>query len=323
MSEVAAIEPFGEFHSALFYRDLFLRDEVRYNDFACPFCGVPLDDVLIYEPHDAEMAKSPHFRTKRNGVKHLHGCDGNPSNYQRPREHKAPESQIEKQLFTFPTEFVEYVERLPNPAANRPARIPTAEEIQRRREAGARNYGQARFRVSLVQSIAEAHMGTVQQAFDLQKQKGWDNAKRNAWLTQVLAAPLNLRGFPTTYKKALHDLYFSVAEYPRIYYGKNGIVKETETGYDIIAEQSGFDRDENQRWPFAISIARQGMDVANLRGARRAVMAQLQRAVDEKLTVRWYGFGRAERMNGYFELGFGPQNLGDLFIKLGKPQQSS
>lgn len=318
MSEVAALEPFGEFHSALYFRDLYLRDEVQYNQFFCPFCSVELDDVLIYKPADFEMGKSPHFSTKRNGAKHIHGCDGNPSNYQLPRQHKTPNQRVEKQIFTFPTEFVEYVDRLPNPVANRPTRVPTAEEVQRRMEAGARNYGMARFRVSLMQSIAEAHMGTVKQAFDLQKQKDWDNAKRNTWLSEVLTAPLSLRGFATTYGKALHNLHFAVADYPRIYYGKNGIVNETEAGYEIISEQSGLDRDENQRWPFTISIISRGTDNAHLRGARKALINMLQQAVDQNLPVKWYGYGRAERMNGYYELRFMQPNLGDIFIKHGK-----
>lgn len=321
MSEIASREPFGEFHSALYFRDLYLRDEVQYNEFFCPFCSVPLDDVLIYKPADHEMGKSPHFSTKRNGAKHLHDCDGNPSNYQQPRQHKIPEKHVEKQIFTFPTEFVEYVDRLPNPNINRPTRTPTAEEIQRRRDAGARNYGQARFRVSLVQSIAEAHIGTVKQAFDLQKEKGWDHAKRNAWLSAVLSAPLNLRGFKTTYNKALHNLHFPVTEFPRIYYGKNGVVNETETGFEITSEQGGLDREEDQRLPFVISIDNRGIDNTHMRGARKALIDLLKRTTDQKLLVKWYGFGRSESMNGYYALRFAQPNLGDLFIQPSKKQQ--
>ena len=81
MSEVAALEPFGDFHSALYFRDLYLRDETLYANFYCPFCGVPLDPVLVYALADQELGKSPHFRTQRGGAKHYPGCDGNPSNY--------------------------------------------------------------------------------------------------------------------------------------------------------------------------------------------------------------------------------------------------
>ena len=88
MSELAALEPFGDFHSALYFRDLFLRDETIYDEFFCPFCGVPLNQVLVYAPIDQELGKSPHFRTQPRGPKHYSGCDGNPSNYQHPSEKK-------------------------------------------------------------------------------------------------------------------------------------------------------------------------------------------------------------------------------------------
>lgn len=78
MSEVAALAALGESHSALFYRDLFLHDETRYEPFWCPFCGIKLFAVLVYEPADVELAKSPRFKKPR-GINHRHGCDGNPA----------------------------------------------------------------------------------------------------------------------------------------------------------------------------------------------------------------------------------------------------
>lgn len=75
MSEVASLVPFGGFHSAWFYRDLFLRDETKYDEFLCPFCGIKVFAVLIYKPAEEELARSPHFRESE---PHRHGCDGNP-----------------------------------------------------------------------------------------------------------------------------------------------------------------------------------------------------------------------------------------------------
>lgn len=318
MSEVAALEPFGDFHSALYFRDLYLRDETLYANFYCPFCGVPLDPVLVYALADQELGKSPHFRTQRGGAKHYPGCDGNPSNYQHPVEKKPVQAHIEKRQFSLPTEFAEYVERPAIPAGRAPVRIPTPDEISRRREAAGRRYGVARFRVSLVQSLAEAHLAVLADAYEHQKELGWSDAKRQNWIREVLQAPIDLRGFSTTYRNALNDLWFPVPEYPRVFHGKHAQVELTEDGYEITSERPGkVDGGDSSR-PFVIIVSLHDVDDGQLRGARRTLLRQLERAVEEDATVRWYAYGRAKLAGERFELAFDGVNIGDLFVKLQK-----
>lgn len=314
MSEVAALEPFGDFHSALYFRDLYLRDEMLYVEFFCPFCGVPLNPVLVDAPADQELGTSPHFRTQPGGAKHYPGCDGNPSNYQHPTEKKPVQAHIEKRRFTLPTEFTKQLERPPQSSRRGPTHVPTPDEIRRRREAAGRRYSVARFRVSLVQSLAEAHLAVVADAYDRQREQGWTNAERKDWIAEVLRAPITLRGFSTTYRNAFHDLWYPFPKYPRVFYGKNAIVTSSEDGYEIASERPGkIDGDQSAR-PFVITVSVHAVDAGQLRGARRTLLRQLERAAAEGANVRWYAYGRATLAGERFELVFDSANIGDLFV---------
>lgn len=318
MSEVAALEPFGDFHSAHYFRDLYLRDETLYAEFFCPFCGVSIDPVLIYAPADQEIGKSPHFRTQKGGAKHYPSCDGNPTNYQHTIEKKPAQAHIEKRQFSLPTMFAEHVDRPQIPAGRAPTRAPTADEICRLREAAGRRYGVARFRVSLVQSLAEAHLAVLADAYEHQKKHDWSDAERQNWIRDVLQAPINLRGFSTTYRSALNNLWFPVPEYPRVFHGKNAKVEVTESGYKITSEHPGKIDDGKSSLPFFITVSSHDLDERQLRGAHRTLRRQLERAVGESSTVRWYAYGRAKSSGEQFELSFDDTNIGDLFVKLQK-----
>jgi len=196
-----------------------------------------LNQVLVYAPIDQELGKSPHFGPSQDGPKHYSGCDGNPSNYQQPIRKKPVQAHIEKRRFALPTEFSEYLDRPNKPDGLKPIPTPTPDEILRRREAAGRRYSVARFRVSLVQSLAEAHLAVLAEAY--QEENGWTDVVRQNWIRDVLQAPINLRGYSTTYRGALHDLWFPVPKFPRVFHGKNAKVNLTSNGYEIIAERLG------------------------------------------------------------------------------------
>lgn len=318
MSEIAALDPFGDFHSALFFRDQYLRNEIVYKEFFCPFCGVLLDGVLIYAPGNQELGKSPYFRTRRNGAKHYSSCDGNPSNYQHPSDKRPVEAHIEKRQFSLPTEFTEYVERPARHIGAPPARVPTPEEIRRRREAAGSTYGVARFRVSLVQSLAEAHLSVLADAYKRQKECGWKDADRQSWIREVLQAPINLRGFSTTYRGALCNLRFPIPRYPRVFHGKNAKVILKDDGYEIVSEREAKTDDQSPPRPFVIVVSLNSVNEDQLRGIRRTLLAQLKRAVAEDKSVKWYAYGAVQLTGERLELGFDGGNIGDLFIKLQK-----
>lgn len=323
MSEVAALEPLGDFHSALHFRDLYLRDEIVYDEFYCPFCGVPLDDVLIYKPADFEMGKSPHFATKRNGAKHLTGCDGNPSDYQHPTQKNPAQSHVQKRQFSLPTQFAEYVDRPAKPRAPKSFQISSAEEVLRRRQAAGRAYSVARYKVSLVQSLAEAHLSVLAHAYEQKKQSGWSEMQCQRWIRDELQAPLDLRGYSTTYRGALHDLYFPIPKYPRVFYGRNARVMSTENGYVVVSERAGKLEADQFELPFVITVSLTGMDTGELRGARAALLRQLERAVKEDAYVRWYAYGCATLAGNRFELRFDATNIGDLYVKVLKGSNST
>ncbi|MDO4233045.1 MAG: hypothetical protein Q4D19_13025 [Lautropia sp.] len=322
MSEVAALEPFGGFHSAFYFRELYLRDEVRYEKFYCPFCGVLLDPVLVYAPSDQELGKSPHFRTQRGGANHHDGCDGNPCNYQNPTRANPVQEHIQRLPFSLPTEFAAYVEPQSGSQSGSACRAPvpslTPADIRRRREEAGRRYGVARFRVSLVQSLAEVHNAILKDAYRRKEENNWSKEEFNNWIKNVLQAPINLRGFSTTYRIALHDLWFAVPSCPRVFHGSQARVEQVEGGYQITSKRPGKVGKGNTVLPFVITVSLRDADGVELRGARRALLRQLERAVKEDATVRWYAYGRANMTDERFELAFDRANISDLFVKLQK-----
>jgi len=273
-----------------------------------------LNQVLVYAPIDQELGKSPHFGPSQDGPKHYSGCDGNPSNYQQPIRKKPVQAHIEKRRFALPTEFSEYLDRPNKPDGLKPIPTPTPDEILRRREAAGRRYSVARFRVSLVQSLAEAHLAVLAEAY--QEENGWTDVVRQNWIRDVLQAPINLRGYSTTYRGALHDLWFPVPKFPRVFHGKNAKVNLTSNGYEIIAERLGKFDDQTPPRPFVIIFSLPYVDEDQLRGARKALLNQLKRAIAEKSQVRWYAYGRAVLTDERFELYFDENNIGDLFVKV-------
>jgi len=92
----------------------------------------------------------------------------------------------------------------------------------------------------------------------------------------------------------------------------------TEDGYEITSERPGkVDGGDSSR-PFVIIVSLLDVDDGQLRGARRTLLRQLERAAEEDATVRWYAYGRAKLAGERFELAFDGANIGDLFVKLQK-----
>lgn len=313
MSEVASLVQSGEYHSAWFYRDLYLHDETRYEKFLCPFCGIKVFAVLIYEPAGEELSRSPHFRKSE---EHRHGCDGNPEKGLKTPAPTGPVRKIEKQLFTLPTRLIEYVE--PPARADRDERTevakPSPEEVKKRRLEAGETHHRARFSVALVQSLAEAHLGTIRQSYQLQEKKKWSDKQRRDWLKAVFSAEIDLRGATMRFDSAFHDLYFPIRPTPRVYYGTADVL-ETPDGYLIKAHTRGRadDRDKHGL-PFQVWV-RVDKNVTNLRGARRELIGQLKRAAEHGFSVKWYGLGRPGRGESSFDLHFDAENLTDLFVR--------
>ncbi|WP_317737622.1 hypothetical protein [Burkholderia pseudomallei] len=292
---------------------MFLHDETQYEQFWCPFCGIQLFAVLIYEPVDAELAKSPHFK-KPKGVDYHHGCDGNPAKSGNARGSSEPAWKVEKQPFILPTRLVEYIEPLVRGGPAQPVPSPTVVEVKKRRaEAGAHHH-RARFSVALVQSVAEAHLGIIGHAYKQQKEKKWSDKQRKDWLSRIFDTEIDLRGATMKYREALHDLYYPVRGTPRIYHGE-GIVTATDGGYVITAARPGRVSDEDKVGRTFNVVVRIDGGPARLRGARRELIAQLQRAATQQFPVRWYAYGLPTRTDERFEVRVNTDNLSDLFIR--------
>ena len=188
------------------------------------------------------------------------------------------------------------------------------------RNAAGRTYGTAKFRVSLVQSIAEAHLAVLGEAYRRRDAESWANEQLNKWIRSVLDAPLNLRGYATSYNRALHDLHFPVAKHDRIYFGRDAKVTTMPGGYEIVSTRSGKEDGGTVEHPFVIIVAMGDVDTDQLRGARKVLARQIEYAAEQSTPVRWYAFGKTALEGDRFELRFAQNNLGDLFIKPSFPK---
>lgn len=81
------------------YRSEFLRDGVKYSQFLCPFCHIPLSPIAIYVIE--KPVKSPHFRKQ---TEHIGKCDGEPIFIN--VEKREPKKYIPPKDTTFPEVFI-------------------------------------------------------------------------------------------------------------------------------------------------------------------------------------------------------------------------
>jgi hypothetical protein len=317
MSEYAALKSGEKFCTALYFRDLFLRNETVYSFFICPFCGVKLSPVLIYKDADEKLGKRPHFRLKHNDEKHKKGCDGNSPDRKLKLTIGKTKNSVEKQIFLLPVEFAKHKEYS---SIFRTQKVnidsDTEDNIENNINSNVDYRYKARYRVTVIQSLVEAYRSVIYNAYIQQKLLKWTDEQRKEHLKLILQAPLNLRGLSTTYNTAFHNLAIPIPAYPRIFYGANAKVIKTSECYEIIPERKNWIANK----PFeqlSILIRLNNIILENLKGAKKNNMKNLIIAGNEQKTVIWYAYGLAEKIAGSkFQLCFDEDNLSDLYTKL-------
>ncbi len=74
MSSEASVKINGEKHSAWYYRELYIDEDITFDEFFCPYCGVRLIAKNVYRDRNEELLKQPYFASFP-GKGHALGCE--------------------------------------------------------------------------------------------------------------------------------------------------------------------------------------------------------------------------------------------------------
>lgn len=313
MTEIAAVEPGGQGHSATFYRDQFLAYDTRPAAFFCSDCSVSLIPVLIFAPAEKPLGKSPHFRTPR-GTLHVCGAKG-PRNDGRRRGERGGIAR--KYPFTVPTEFSAPRQMLEGTIASSVGDRGPVGAVGSRTARRPRS-PQAPGSVTHVQSLAEAHRCMVEWVYGLAREESWPDLVRKSQLDELLKSkPLNLRGRCTAYFWAFHRLGYAIPERFFVFHGKYARVRRAIDGtYRVVASYRARMESmaEADKVPFVLRVDLRDVDRGRLRGSCRATVAALDIAVRDNLCIHWYAYGRASKREDQIELSFSKSSLSDVCL---------
>lgn len=292
MSEWGATEPGETPITSYEFRDEYLRDSVRHNRHFCPFCGVSLIAVLIYE--DGKCGKSPHFKTYPQKP-HIPPCDGAPKNV-RPASPKAPTLRfVDKSELFFPEELVE--PRKPvaiQGTAGKSEKSFSPEEIERKRNEAGNSLGPARYRTSLLQAVAEAFQKIMKEFVARKRREGEEFAKN--WLRNSLKKlPLVLYGVKRDYQTAIQTTKFlpSGKNPERIFHGRGALIRE-QNAFQIKNE----DQCVVTGAPCSVSVII-GSDLVSETSMKKSwknMMDQLTELAQRDHRITWFAFGKMEKV---------------------------
>ncbi|MHB8368955.1 MAG: competence protein CoiA family protein [Leptospirales bacterium] len=291
MSEWGAIEPFGEAVTSYEFRDEYLREGVIRHAFFCPFCGIMLDPVLIYK--DGECGKSPYFRHKP-GHNHISPCDGAPKNVQTIPPKAPPVRSVDKSILEFPEELIAPRKPLATiKGAADPTQFTTPEEIERRRNEAGQSLGPARYRTSLLRSIAEAFQKLMEEYKDRISTEGIELAKK--WLEATsISLPLTIYGIKRNYKTAIQTTkFFPSGRNPERIFRGFGVPVQTENGFEIL------NKDEckigEAMYPVSVIIGLDLTSEPSMKISWTNTFEVLKEFSAKNINIHWFCFGKMEK----------------------------
>ena len=249
MSSEASVKIKGEKHSAWYYRELYLDEDIIYDEFFCPYCDVRLIAKNIYRDRNEELIKQPYFASFP-GKGHALGCEfealekvdqeetGGVLTGSRTNKPSADDPEI----FAVRTES--YWQNRAESDARRKMQQTISNEALRsvvhkgessdRYIDGARNSAS---RVYSMRSFAECYALFYKKAFKLRDENKWSKEQFNEYVKKELSAK-NLvfskdnatnyyYGFKSLYKEEFLDF-----KRERIYHGK-GYIEKSGSLYQV------------------------------------------------------------------------------------------
>ncbi len=272
--------------SAWEFRTRFLSDEVTYDVFYCPFCGIRLAGVLLYER--GELSKSPHFSAR--WAPHLFKCDGEPESIENsktaaqknqyiPRGMRLPEALI----LRAPPRI-----KLPN-LGDTPFKPPASFEdvAQRKRELGS--LGRPVPSTYLLQPVVEAYNMVLHDIYEAAKSEKWDNNKRASEIKCTLSSlPLRLENLQIDYQQAFCTPKFLKSQ-PRIYHS-TGTASSPEPG-TIQISSSVLTQNGQTTLPFVLRIDTTNIS-SNSPKSHALIATKLTELLGTSTEIRWYAYGK-------------------------------
>lgn len=187
MSDYAITVNDHEYHTALYYQELFLTEGKSYDNFYCPFCHIELCANLIYKVGK----KSPYFSARWGG--HKFDCDGTPIFIVTPVKKKY-QSHYALRDAGFPQMLTErpkpriVISPLFKPRLNE---ISSRDVEDSRKAAGS--LGVSTPQTHLLRSIVLSCKRAISNVYDEAKNKGWSVAIRKIEIKNTLSLmPLRL-----------------------------------------------------------------------------------------------------------------------------------
>jgi hypothetical protein len=283
MSDYAITEVGGQPMTAWDYRSLYLRDGIRFDNFACPFCHIRLCANLIYK--EEEGSKSPYFSAKWD--EHIGGCNGEPFFTEKAKNQPSKAHYELREMY-----FPEALTDRPPPRITRQNEaqliipdISPVDIMERRRKSGL--LGRAIPKTYLLQPIVEVYNGVWKDGFDQAKSHKWGDIKRISWTNDVLCEmPIRLAD-QTNYRDAFRTPAFLDKKYPRIYRG-DGLVTFTQSGF-IISSKAGA-KINDVKTPFCVEIDGALANEASPK-YHIAIFSDLNNHAENGTEVRWYAYG--------------------------------
>ena len=308
MSAWGAIEKRGDPVTAWEFRERYLVYGMKYSEFYCPFCSIPLVPYLIYS--DKEPTKSPHFSARHE--EHLHNCDGEPLETDLP-ERKEPKNHYVPRRMSFPEALIDRPpprksasdDKKNAEAAHSPS---TAEDVAARRKR-AGSLGAATPKAYLTRSIAEARNIEVSKIYQRADEEKWPDQKRREELKATLSnMPMRLQD-ATNYDDAFRSPSFINWKQPRIYYGSGTASQESDTVV-IRSKRDGKLNGEFAR--FEVAIPPSAVDSASPK-SHEVLQELLLSLVTDQQEFKWYAYGTPVVRSGVLVLPL--RNLDHLYIK--------
>jgi len=313
MSEMG--EANGHVASASEFRGYFLNHGLKFDNFACPFCGITLVAKAIYA--QGKQGRSPYFSCKPR-EDHILGCNGWPFIDKQKKNEiigrsvfikknmSVPEELVMRPTYTSQTRHINTVVSL------------TEEIVNERRRSSSYQAFLSKYSSRLIRAFSEAWTDLMIECY--KSEKNYSKAEFRDFIKSKLSAhPLKLLGKELTYHDAFRDTRhpdWVTGNY--IYHGK-GIIEVGHSGFIISSnvdaeyKQNSSQKIENIPVKVEVNLP---LDLNELAQYHRCLYGQLKDIADSGNFIKWFALGEMKPVgNPLKQYTLEVSNLDWLYVK--------
>lgn len=279
MSEFAQINITEEMFSAWECRDIYLRQQIKFESFFCPFCGISLVARAIYKD---EAGKSPHFATYPNKP-HLHDCDGRPLGY-----HAVESVKLGKKTVQVPQNHPqEFTQRKPPRKMfdqSEGARMAVSRDLVQQRRAATASSSRHAPSSSNLSDFVQAYLGAI----ELWKEHS--PGKPPDWKeVDLIRAAMRLKlTDETNYKDGFRKPFY-IHKKPRIYYAQGAVTLKEQ--YVFLSSDVRTTFGEKSNVPFVVQLLPETLVISKPPLWHGKSLEKLIGFVETGKAIRWYAYG--------------------------------